>query len=91
MIEANLRVVALQQAAIEAESFRKESGTSRYNNNRYTYHKLRTYAMGEQSVQKYKDELAIKYAREALEKSALYVPYAGWTAGLSSWRLKNYE
>ena len=38
-----------------------------------------------------KNELAIQYASEALEKSALYVPYAGWTAGLSSWRLKNYE
>ena len=45
--------------AIEAEWFRKESGTSRFYNNRDTYHKLRTYAMGEQSVQKYKDELAI--------------------------------
>ncbi len=38
-----------------------------------------------------KNELAIRYASEALKKSALYVPYAGWTAGLSSWRLKNYE
>ena len=38
-----------------------------------------------------KNELAIQYASEALEKSALHVPYAGWTAGLSSWRLKNYE
>lgn len=45
--------------AIETEWFRKESGTSRFYNNRDTYHKLRTYAMGEQSVQKYKDELAI--------------------------------
>lgn len=45
--------------AIESEWFRKDSGTSRYYNNRDTYHKLRTYAMGEQSVQKYKDELAI--------------------------------
>jgi hypothetical protein len=45
--------------AIEAEWFRKEGGTSRYYNNRDTYHKLRTYALGEQSVQKYKDELAI--------------------------------
>ena len=33
------------------------------------------------------NELAIKYANEALEKSSLYVPYAGWTAGLASWRL----
>jgi len=38
-----------------------------------------------------KNELAIRYASEALEKSALHVPYAGWTAGLSSWRLKNYQ
>ena len=38
-----------------------------------------------------KNELAIRYASEALEKSALHVSYAGWTAGLSSWRLKNYE
>jgi len=45
--------------AIESEWFRKDSGTSRYYNNRDTYHKLRTYAMGEQSVQKYKNELAI--------------------------------
>jgi len=45
--------------AIESEWFRKESGTSRFYNNRDTYHKLRTYAMGEQSVQKYKDELAV--------------------------------
>ena len=45
--------------AIESEWFRKESGTSRFYNNRDTYHKLRTYAMGEQSVQKYKNELSI--------------------------------
>lgn len=45
--------------AIESEWFRKESGTSRFYSNRDTYHKLRTYAMGEQSVQKYKNELAI--------------------------------
>ena len=38
-----------------------------------------------------KNELAIQYASEALEKSALHVPYAGWTAGLSAWRLKQYE
>lgn len=45
--------------AIESEWFKKESGTSRFYNNRDTYHKLRTYAMGEQSVQKYKDELSV--------------------------------
>ena len=45
--------------AIESEWFTKDSGTSRFYSNRDTYHKLRTYAMGEQSVQKYKNELAI--------------------------------
>ena len=38
-----------------------------------------------------KNELAIKYASEALINSAQYVPYAAWTAGLCSWRLENYE
>ncbi len=38
-----------------------------------------------------KNELAIKYASEALENSSLEVPYAAWTAGLSSWRLEKYE
>ena len=45
--------------AIESEWFRKEGGQSRFYNNRDTYHKLRTYAMGEQSVRKYKNELAV--------------------------------
>jgi hypothetical protein len=43
--------------AIESEWFRKEGGQSRFYNNRDTYHKLRTYAMGEQSVRKYKDPI----------------------------------
>ncbi len=38
-----------------------------------------------------KNKLAIKYASEALMNSAKYVPYAAWTAGLSSWRLEQYE
>ncbi len=38
-----------------------------------------------------KNELAIKYASEALVNSAQYVPYAAWTAGLSSWRLEKYD
>ena len=38
-----------------------------------------------------KNELAIKYSAEALQNSSLYVPYAGWTAGLAAWRLKQYE
>jgi len=45
--------------AIEEEWFRKSSGTSRFVNNRDGYHRLRQYAMGEQSVKKYKDELAV--------------------------------
>ena len=35
-----------------------------------------------------KNELAIQYASEALLNSAQYVPYAAWTAGLSSWRAR---
>jgi soluble lytic murein transglycosylase len=38
-----------------------------------------------------KNKLSIKYSKEALEKSALYVPYAGWTAGLAAWRLEEYK
>ena len=38
-----------------------------------------------------KNDLAIKYASEALINSAQYVPYAAWTAGLSSWRIEDYE
>jgi len=45
--------------AIEQEWFRKDGGKARFYNNRDTFHKLRKYAMGEQSVRKYKDELAI--------------------------------
>jgi hypothetical protein len=46
--------------AIESEWFRRDGGgSSRFYNSRDTYHKLRTYAMGEQSTRKYKDELAI--------------------------------
>ena len=45
--------------AIEEEWFRNEGGSSKFINNRETYHRLRQYALGEQSVQKYKNELAI--------------------------------
>lgn len=38
-----------------------------------------------------KNELSIKYSMQALENSAKYVPYAGWTAGLASWRLEKYD
>lgn len=45
--------------AIEEEWFRNEGGSSKFINSRETYHRLRQYALGEQSVQKYKNELAI--------------------------------
>ncbi len=38
-----------------------------------------------------KNELAIKFGSEALMNSPTKVPYAGWTAGLSAWRLERYE
>tara|TARA_Y100000590_G_scaffold432718_1_gene549048 strand:- start:2885 stop:4621 length:1737 start_codon:yes stop_codon:yes gene_type:complete len=38
-----------------------------------------------------KNELAIKFSNEALEKSYIHVPYVNWTAGLSAWRLKDYK
>jgi len=45
--------------AIEAEWFHNDKGSYRYNNHRNEFHKLRLYARGEQSTQKYKDELSI--------------------------------
>jgi len=45
--------------AIEAEWFHTERGSNRYRTNHNNYHNLRLYARGEQSVQKYKDELSI--------------------------------
>ena len=45
--------------AIEAEWFKKDSGNTRYFANRDNFHRLRLYARGEQSIQKYKDELSI--------------------------------
>ncbi len=38
-----------------------------------------------------KNELAIKYASEALVNSSMQVPYAAWTAGLAAWRLEEYQ
>ena len=37
--------------AIEAEWFKKDSGTTRYFANRDNFHRLRLYARGEQSIQ----------------------------------------
>ena len=45
--------------AIENEWFKRDSGTNRFYNNQNEFHKLRLYARGEQSVQKYKNELSI--------------------------------
>jgi len=45
--------------AIENEWFKKSSGTNRYLQNQNNFHKLKLYARGEQSIQKYKDELSI--------------------------------
>ena len=45
--------------AIEQEWFGAENGTNRWRGNTSSYHSLRLYARGEQSIQKYKDELSI--------------------------------
>ena len=45
--------------AIEQEWFYNDKRTTRYNTIRNDFHKLRLYARGEQSIQKYKDELSI--------------------------------
>jgi len=45
--------------AIQQEWFNDDSNNNRYKNNLNNFHNLRLYARGEQSVQKYKDELSI--------------------------------
>jgi len=45
--------------AIEQEWFKSDSGSNRFYSNQSTFHNMRLYARGEQSVQKYKDELAV--------------------------------
>jgi hypothetical protein len=44
---------------IQNEWFRKNSGTGRFVQNQRDFHKLRLYARGEQSIQKYKDEFSV--------------------------------
>jgi hypothetical protein len=44
---------------IQNEWFRKNSGSGRFTQNQRDFHKLRLYARGEQSTQKYKDEFSI--------------------------------
>ena len=45
--------------AIEQEWFNSNRGSNRYKSNHNNFHNLRLYARGEQSIQKYKDELSI--------------------------------
>jgi len=45
--------------AIENEWFHLDKGSNRYRTNKNNFHNLRLYARGEQSIQKYKDELSI--------------------------------
>jgi len=45
--------------AIEQEWFNNDRGNGRYRSNHNDFHNLRLYARGEQSIQKYKDELSI--------------------------------
>jgi len=45
--------------AIEQEWFNSNQGSNKYKSNHNDFHNLRLYARGEQSIQKYKDELSI--------------------------------
>jgi hypothetical protein len=45
--------------AIEQEWFNDDKGFNRHKTNKNNFHNLRLYARGEQSIQKYKDELSI--------------------------------
>ena len=45
--------------AIEQEWFNSDRMSNKYRNNSNDFHRLRLYARGEQSIQKYKDELSI--------------------------------
>ena len=45
--------------AIETEWFNNDRSLNKYRANHNNFHNLRLYARGEQSIQKYKDELSI--------------------------------
>jgi len=45
--------------AVEQEWFDNDRGSNKYKSNHNDFHNLRLYARGEQSIQKYKDELSI--------------------------------
>ena len=57
--KADLKYGLQVARAVESEWFKKDSGSMRYFANRDQFHRLRLYARGEQSIQKYKDELSI--------------------------------
>ena len=59
-VEKSSKEYGLQVArAIEGEWFKRDSGSDRYYDMQMRNHELRLYARGEQSIQKYKDELSI--------------------------------
>ena len=59
-VEKSSNEYGLQVArAIEAEWFKRDSGSDRYYDMQMRNHELRLYARGEHSIQKYKDELSI--------------------------------
>ena len=62
--------------AIQQEWFSGSGGQNQFLNSKNKYHKLRSYARGEQSIQKYKDELSINgdlsYLKSRLETSTYY-------------------
>ena len=58
--EKNSQEYGLKVAkAIEHEWFHTDRGSNKYKTNNNNFHNLRLYARGEQSIQKYKDELSI--------------------------------
>jgi len=57
--KSSLEYGLLVGQSIQYEWFRKDGGGCRYYDQWRQFHKLRLYARGEQSVQKYKDELAV--------------------------------
>ena len=61
--------------AIENEWFKRDSATNRFYVNQNAYHKLRLYARGEQSIQKYKDELSINSDVIPLDKAVIAMTY----------------
>ena len=50
---------AIEKEWFESNTMGNNYSSSRYYNNKNTFHKLRLYARGEQGIQKYKDELSI--------------------------------